>query len=247
MKQECSKGLRLAILLPGIALALGCQSTPTLPPYAGPPSLQLSPSQTVAQTLSRIPTSFKMRHQVEATLGERREVIEGLLVFEAPDKFLVRALSPLGATLFDIKKESGLPLQVDIRLEQLQRDGLPSYLAEDITRIFTDLCPQEIQATVDEQGLVQACILSRQGPNGAPLYLRTVYGLGGVILEKCYREGELQSSCIQYRDYQRDGELWVSHLILLKHRTLPYSLKLVLLEADLQFDTSRIFDSKEGT
>ena len=115
MKQAHAKGLQLAIVMTGIALGWSCQSTPTLPPYAGPPSLELSPNQTVAHTLSKLPTSFKMRHQVEATLGDQQEVIEGLLVLEAPDKFLVRALSPLGATLFDIRKESDLPLKVDIR------------------------------------------------------------------------------------------------------------------------------------
>jgi hypothetical protein len=208
-----------------------------IPVHVGPPALDAEPGVVYSSYLAGLPRTFKMRHQVATRFGPREEVLEGFLVGERPARFWVRAMGPLGGTLFDVKSIDG-ELRVDVKLEQLDDPNAPRYLAADIRRIYFQDCPAG--GPVERRGdtVVATCSLAGTGPDD---HLESILTLGGVVLEKRFHKNGESTVAVTYEDYREVGGAWLPHRIHLAAAKLPYELTIALLKVEIGVDTSAAF------
>ncbi len=239
---------RHPILLLLLALvAPACRRAAPPPEVAPPPSLGLDAAGTYRAYLEARPARFKMRHQVASSFAGRDEVIEGFLVLERPDRFYVSARSPMGPALFDVKAVPPAALEVKAHLPQLSDERMARYLARDIRRIYLTDCPEGSTLEAAEgggvvaRGAVAAADDAIPGDDGPDDALAVRVDANGLVREKTYSRAGRPTVVIRYDEQRPVGGTWLAHRIGLVHQQLPYRLTIVLLAADLGFDTSRIF------
>jgi hypothetical protein len=223
--------------------------------HGGPPSLALSGRATLERYLEALPRQLKMHHQVETRLGTHREVVEGFCVLERPERFWVRATTPLGGTLFDLKTTADGHVTLDTPMESIADARGPFYLARDIRRVYLRDCPREAEIRAVRDGFRISCHLDTAAEAGreqggsvlADDAMAETVGPGGVVWEKeFYRDGNA-TAVVHYDDYRMVGDLWLAHRVTVLGRDAPYSLLVVLLSADPAFDAARVFVDPPAT
>ena len=230
-----------------LLLASACAASASA--RGGPTSLGLSGRATLAAYLAAIPPTIKMRHQVETRFGTRSEVVEGFCVLARPDQFWVRAMSPLGGTLFDVKGTRDGHVELDTPLDSIADARGPFYLARDIRRIYLENCPADADIKPVRDGFRVSCSLKGETEPGSADpgleppddAMAEILSPSGIVWEKeLYRGGE-PTAVVHYDDYREVQGLWLAHRITLTGHTALYSLTILLLDADVTFDAARLF------
>jgi hypothetical protein len=217
-------------------------------PHAAPASLGLDGPGTYAAYLASTPQHFKMRHTVESTFGTHREVIEGFLVAERPDRLYVVARSPMGMALFDVKSVPPAPPEVTAHIAALSDPRMARFLARDIGRIYLRECPSDAAVEPVSDGYVVRCMLASsddgivddEPDDAVEVYL----GPGAELKKKVFAHAGQVTATITYDDQRQVEGVWLPHFIELTHASQAYRLRIVLLATDFGFDTSRIFGSR---
>ena len=189
-----------------------------------------------------------MRHTVESTFGSHREVIEGFLVVEKPDRLYVVARSPMGMALFDVKSVPPAPPDVTTHIAALSDPRMARFLARDIGRMYLRECPSDAPVESARDGYVVRCslapnddgIVDDEPDDAVELHL----GPGAELKRKIFAHAGRVTATVTYDDQRQVAGVWLPHFIELTHASQPYSLRIVLLTADLNFDSSRIFGSR---
>jgi len=102
---------------------------------------------------------MKLRHQVETRMPGHTEVVDGFLVLARPESFWVRAMSPLGGTLFDLRTMSGGRVVLDTPIAAIADARAPFYMARDIRRIFIRECDADAEVRPVKGGFRVSCVL----------------------------------------------------------------------------------------
>lgn len=233
--------IRAAFL--GACLCLfGCTNRAAL--NAGPPPLATDARGIWETYQQRAPRNIKMRHQVEAAFFGRSQVLEGIFVLQKPDRFWVRAMSPLGNTLFDVRREPPAPLKVENYVEEVSDRRAPFFLAHDIARIYLVECPPTATPKLHADVVEISCALPASGTDDEDSHLLMVLSNGGVIVAKHFYKTGTETVRIFYRDYQNISGTWLARRIQLRHQQLDYHLEIALTDADPAFDTSKVFAAR---
>lgn len=234
----------LAFLLCATA---GCAPSPS--PQPGPPTLGIDAQAIFAHHRAARLDQFKMRHQVETSFGPRSEVVEGFLIVDRPDRFWVRAMSPFGATLFDVKDLGGGDMQVDIRLDEVKDQRAPQFLARDIRRIYLSTCNADAAVKAVGDAAVARCALAGTepaietdaGPDRPDDALALHIDAAGLLRKKIFSRAGADTARIELRDYRQHGARWFAHRIELDHAQVSYGLTIELLDVDPAFDAAALF------
>ncbi|MEK7705642.1 MAG: hypothetical protein AAB426_11835 [Myxococcota bacterium] len=229
---------------------LGSACAPATWPSSGtapaPAALNRDPRTIFAAYLAQQPAQLKMRHQVESTFGDRHEIVQGVMLLARPRQFWLRALGPLGTTLFDVRQETDGRVVVTKALAQLDDERAPILLARDIARIYLDDCPPDADLRSTTDGIEARCTLpaplapdARDPPPDTTL--RELIAPSGLVQQKCFFAGDAATACVRYREPTRLGDTWLAREIELVPAVLPYRLRIVLLDADPSFDVGAAF------
>ncbi len=241
---------RTATLSLALVAASACFAAPR--PRSGPPALGLDGRATFQHYLDTIPAHLKMRHQVDTRFVDQSEVVEGFCVVARPEQFWIRATTPMGGTLFDVRSAQGGGVQVETSLEQLKDARGPLYLARDIRRIYLKECPADAALLPMREGFRVSCPLAAteipiqadDGPDKPDDAMALLISEGGVVWEKTFYRGGVATAQISYDDYQQAHGLWLPQRITLTSLGAPYTLTIALISADPTFDTTRIFGAQ---
>lgn len=238
-------------LWPGGALclltfALACASPPppaAPPPQAGPVPTAQDPQAVFEAFLRHQVQALKYRHQVETRFLGRTEVIDGFLLLARPDRFWVRALSPLGATLFDVRQHATGELTYDMHIPEVD-DRAPGYLARDIRRLYLDQCPSGTPARAVGEHIEVSCELSPQSPTPQGSdppddHLVMELSPGGLLTGKRFSRSGEPTAVVTYGDYGQQEGRWWAHSITLEHRQVDYALRIRMLQVDPNFHVER--------
>jgi hypothetical protein len=235
------------VLLVVVAVC-GCSHVADRPAGPAPvaPSLALDGPATYRAFLAAEPRRYKLRHQVESSFGGRDEVLEGFLVVEQPGRFFVAARAAMGPALFEVKSIPGAPLEVHPHLPQLEDGRMARYLARDITRAYLRECPPDATVSEDAAGFLVRCALAADeeaipGDDGPDDALALRLDRAGHLREKAFSRAGAPTATVRYSDDRPVDGVWLAHRLELTPAGLPYHLTIVLLAADLGYDTSRIF------
>jgi hypothetical protein len=236
------------LLAAAAALTFGACTRAAVPPAsaAPAPALGLSGPETYRAYLAAEPRRYKLRHQVESSFGGRDEVLEGFLVVELPGRFFVAARAPLGPALFEVKAVPGRPLEVHPHLPQLEDGRMARYLARDIVRAYLRECPADAPVSEEADGFAVSCALTPDeepipGDDGPDDALTLRLDRAGRLRQKSFARAGAATATVTYRDDRRVEGVWLAHRLELTPAALPYRLTIVLVSADLAFDTSRVF------
>ncbi len=245
----------LAMVVSACATAPGPTPAAFPRPRGGPAPAGASPQAVWQAFLDAQPRQLKMRHQVETRFAGRHEVVDGVLLLELPDHFWVRALSPLGATLFDVGKIAS-HLQHEVYLPGLDARG-PQFLARDIRRIFLRQCPSETPALARGDEVIVACPIGDLDPpidTGMGIdppddHLEMAFTPGGILLRKQYSAGGTPTALVAY-GYAPQGDTRWSTRTTLTHARIAYALDIQLVSVDPHFDVVkalRQLDDRAGS
>jgi len=196
-----------------------------------------------------------MRHEVEWRFGGQAQVMHGILIGSRPDRFWVRAQTPVGGTLFDVRSSGAGRLEVDLRMADVANTLGPYYLARDIRRIYFADCPAGSPASEASDGVRVTCRLPPSPEPSPPPELGQLepaddalseaLGADGLLRAKCFSRAEQPTVCVFFEDYGRDaGPTPLARRIHLEHLRIPYALTIALLEADTTFQAARLFEAK---
>lgn len=235
--------MRALILLLG---AVACAPTARAPVAATSPVPQLDARTAFRAYLEQRPAHVKMRHRVESTVGERRDVVQGVMLLALPDRFWLRVLGPLGTTLFDVRQDVTGHVVVVKALAQLDDALGPAYLARDIARMYLDDCPPDAALFDDPRGLEARCALgpatdADPATPEADDALREVVAPNGLLLEKRFFSRGHETARVRYENPQSFDGTWLARTIELTPTALPYRLRITLLDADPRFDVAAAF------
>lgn len=162
----------------------------------------------------------------------------GVLVIERPARFWVRAMTPVGVSLFDVRAERGQPAQL-VAAAAVADPRAAQALREDIERIYLYDCPPDAQAHKNGPAIEVACELADSVAGDEALQVDLTPG--GIVLAKRFLKGGAVTASVTYGDYRRMGGRWWAHRIILSRTEMPYELTIALTDADPSFDTGRVF------
>ena len=228
-------------------VVIGCAAVPR--PYTGPPSLGLSGRETLLAYLASRPAAIKLKHQVEMRFMNETRVVEGYCVLARPGGFWARASVPLGVTLFEVKGADDGSVEVTTPIAKVEEARAPLYLARDIRRIYVTDCDSSASAVPVRAGFRVSCALPPRAPPATAEdgiepdddAVLEILSPGGVILEKqFFRDGSITATIV-YEAYRLVDATWVPARISLEGRSIDYGLTIHLVEADPNFDVTRIF------
>ena len=107
-------------------------------------------------------------------------------------------------------------------------------------RVYLELCPEGLPIEATSMGFAVECPLTA---TPLPLdegqsddHLRIDFDAGGSLIQETYLRAGKPTMTIHYEDVQPVRDLYMAHRIILRHTELPYSLRIVLLDVDLDFD-----------
>ena len=239
-------GIALALITAGVGACGGGGP----PPHPGPPALGLDPAGLFAHWRAQRLDQLKMRHQVETRFLGRSEVVNGTVLLARPDRFWVRAQSPFGATLFDVKVDPPAPMQVDVRIDEIRDRRAPQFMARDIRRIYLATCPASaaVEAAPGGGAVVrcdlpqtEAPIQTDRGPDGPDQRLEMQISADGLLRHERFERDGQTTVLLDYSDYRPVDGHWLAHRIELKHQQIDYAISVQLLEADVHFDAASRF------
>ncbi len=235
----------LARKLPGVlsllalAGAVGCGRVGHTPP-PGPPPLGLDAGGVLRTYVETRPTRFKLRQQVGVTIHDRHEAMLGVLVVEHPSRFWVRAMTPVGVSLFDVRAERGRAPTVTTHAASPSDPRTAQYLARDIQRIYMDDCPADAAVHRHGNAYQARCDMPHDGRGDDEL--RMDLTPGGVVWHKRFLRDGVVTAYVDYADYRIRDDIWWAHRIVLSRPQPPYRLTVVLIDADAELDVGAILD-----
>jgi len=191
------------------------------------------------------PRQLKLRHQVETHFADHDEFVSGYLVLAPGGRLLLRAMSPLGASLFEIRNVPPAPPVVTSNVPQLSDPKWVEYLLADLRRIYLLDCPATHDvAKIDGRFAVECelpCSSDRAPSPPEDDGLRTEISDQGLVMAKKFRRRGEATAHIVYADYRLTAGLPLAHRITLDYPMLHYAMTIALIDADTKVDVARLF------
>jgi hypothetical protein len=225
------------LLTAGLLATIACAGTPRV--QVGPPPLGLAPPAVHEAYLAAQAAQLKLRHQVALNVSGEQRLMTGVLVIERPSRFWVRAMTPVGVSLFELRAQRGRPAQVTTAAEAPADPRAAQTLRQDIERIYLLDCPPDARAHRNGPVVEVKCDLADSAAGDEALQADLTPG--GVLLAKRFLRGGIVTASITYGEYSEADGRWWPRRITLSRTEMSYRLSIALTDADPNFDTTRVF------